>query len=86
MSTPGNKTYCRQEFIGMNIAVQSSRHQDYVRMKGKVVDETKFTFRINTKTGVKMIPKAGNIFLLNGKEIVGRRIMFRPEDRIKKVR
>ncbi|MCK4614121.1 MAG: ribonuclease P protein subunit [Thermoplasmata archaeon] len=86
MSTPEHRAFLRQEFIGMDLMVKTSRHPDYLRMKGKVVDETKSTFRVSTISGVKMIPKAGNVFILNGKEVVGRRIVFRPENRIKKIR
>ena len=70
----------------MDVKVTSSRHPGYLGISGEVMDETKGTIHINTNSGVKIIPKPGNVFHLCGTEIEGRNIMFRPEDRIKKVR
>ncbi len=84
--TPEDRAFFRQEFIGMDVSVTSSRHPGYYGMSGRVVDETKGTIHILSDSGVKIVPKSGNRFHLCGKEIDGRQILFRPEDRIKKIR
>lgn len=84
--SPDDRAFCRQEFIGMDALVASSGHPGYLGISGKVVDETRGTIHIDTDSGVKIIPKSGNAFQINGREIDGRDIMFRPEDRIKKIR
>ena len=81
-----NRAFLRHEFIGTRIRVAESAHPPYMGMEGRVVDETMHTFRVRTDSDIRMIPKAGNTFLLDGKKVNGRQIMFRPEDRIKKIR
>ena len=80
------RVFLRHEFIGRRLRVIESAHPPYRTMEGNVVDETQHTFMVRTQAGIRMIPKAGNTFLIDGKRIDGRRIMFRPEDRIKKIR
>ena len=84
--TPENRAIYWQEFIGMDAKISSSGHPGYLGIHGRVVNETRNTLQLITDSGVKTIPKAGNVFQLNGMRIDGRRIMFRPEDRIKKIR
>ena len=84
--TPEDRAFLRQEFIGMDASVTSCHHPGYLGISGKVVDETMGTIHIGTDTGVKIIPKQGNTFNLSGREIDGRTILFRPEERIKKIR
>ncbi|MEM2943330.1 MAG: ribonuclease P protein subunit [Methanomassiliicoccales archaeon] len=80
----------KAEFIGLEVEVTSSHHPGYISMKGKIVDETKNTFRIQKNGKEKVVPKVGNEFTFtveNQKiKIRGDEIRFRPEDRIKKIR
>jgi ribonuclease P protein subunit POP4 len=73
----------RHELIGRFVAVDAGP-------SGLVVDETKNTFLVETPSGVKRVPKPGRRFHFrvgNADVVVdGNDIMFRPEDRTKKVR
>ena len=88
MITPQN--IFRHEFIGLPVEVNLSSHERYEGIKGKVVDETKNTIKIEDDNGNrKIIPKKITIFhftLPDGSkvEINGKIIAIRPEDRIKK--
>ena len=79
--------FIRTEFIGLDVEVLST---PYSGISGKVVDETKNTFTIDSAGTERMVPKPGNEFRFTyeGKEFVvkGKDIQHRPEDRIKKVR
>ncbi|MBC7107986.1 MAG: ribonuclease P protein subunit [Methanomassiliicoccales archaeon] len=84
------RDFMRGEFIGLEVEVISSNHPGYIGLKGRIVDETKNTLRIEKNGVEKIIPKAGNefMFTLNNEKIKirGDEIQFRPEDRIKKIR
>ena len=79
--------FMRTELIGLDVEVLSS---PYSGISGKVVDETKNTFTIDSAGTERMVPKSGNEFRFtyNGQEIVvrGSEILHQPENRIKKVR
>lgn len=72
----------RHELIGLEVTVNG--------LSGRVVDETKHTFLVETPKGAKRVGKAGNRFVFRvGADAValdGDDIMFQPEDRTKKVR
>jgi ribonuclease P protein subunit POP4 len=79
----------RSEFIGLDVEVLSA--PCYAGLCGIVIDETKNTVTIRSPgANDKMVPKNGNEFRFTyeGSNIVvkGSDILFRPEDRIKKVR
>ena len=80
--------FMRSEFIGLDVEVLSA--PCYSGMTGVVVDETKNTFTIDSAGTERMVPKPGNEFRFTyeGKniDIIGSKIVYRPEDRIKKVR
>ncbi len=77
------------ELIGLDVEVINSSSYYLIGLKGKIIDETKNTFLVKTKKGIKRIPKKGNIFLFNLRnmhvKIKGDEICFRPEERTKKV-
>ena len=77
----------RTELIGLDVEVLS---EPFSGISGRVVDETKNTFTIESAGTERMVPKPGNEFRFTyeGKEFVvkGKDIQHRPEDRIKKVR
>jgi ribonuclease P protein subunit POP4 len=88
MITPQN--IFRHELVGLPIEVAESSHSGYKGIKGKVVDETKNTIKIEDDQGnEKIIPKKVATFhfkLQDGSiiEINGKIIAIRPENRIKK--
>lgn len=79
--------FVRTELIGLDVEVLS---EPFSGVSGKVVDETKNTFTIESAGTERMVPKPGNVFRFayEGRtiDISGSDIMHRPEDRIKKVR
>ena len=79
--------FIRTELIGLDVEVLSAPYSD---ISGKVVDETKNTFTIESAGTERMVPKPGNVFRFaygdRTVDIIGSRITHQPEDRIKKVR
>ncbi len=79
--------FARTELIGLDVEVLS---EPFSGISGKVVDETKNTFTIESAGTERMVPKPGNVFRFacEGRtiDIRGSEILHRPEDRIKKVR
>jgi ribonuclease P protein subunit POP4 len=77
----------RAELIGLEVTVLSA---PYSGIAGRVVDETKNTFVIESAGSEKTVPKPGNVFRFVTEEgtadLNGSDILFRPEDRIKKAR
>ncbi len=76
------------EFIGNEIEVVDCCCEEYEGIEGQVVDETKNMFVISDGKERK-IPKKCNRFEVdfNGKSKVldGKKLTYRPEDRIKKL-
>lgn len=73
------------EFIGLNTEIIDSTNKALVGLSGKIVDETKSMFALETKSGTKMIPKQHSVWKFeSSNEIIdGKTISKRPEDRIK---
>ena len=76
------------ELIGLKVTVLKN---DRAEHEGLVIDETMNTFRLFTGTKHIMVPKEGRDFLFrldDGQTVMlkGTGIMFRPEDRTKKVK
>ncbi|HIH61961.1 MAG TPA: ribonuclease P protein component 1 [Methanobacteriales archaeon] len=88
MITPRN--IFRHELIGLKVKVAESSHKGFKGLKGKVIDETKNTLKIELEDEKEIIvPKNVAIFhfkLPDGQivEIDGRIILGRPEERIKR--
>ena len=85
MISPENIT--THEFIGMETEIVNSTNSQIIGLNGRIIDETKSMFRINTNKGIKSIPKTQNHwkFTLNKEETViidGTKIVKRPFDRI----
>jgi ribonuclease P protein subunit POP4 len=77
----------RAELIGLDVEVLS---KPFSGISGRVVDETKNTFTIESAGTERMVPKPGNVFRFaygdRTVDIIGSKITHQPEDRIKKVR
>jgi len=60
----------KHELIGLKTIISDSTNKQIIGLNGTVVDETKSMFIINTKNGLKMIPKKHNTwkFHVNNKE------------------
>lgn len=87
MITPEN--LIRHELIGLQVKITESKNKANIGIEGRVVDETRNTLTIETKSGRKNFMKEQCFFsfLLPGGEKVnvdGRVLVARPEDRIKK--
>ncbi len=84
------KNIMRHELIGLDIQVTAYPDPTVMGMRGKIVDETRQTFRVSTERGEKMIAKQDLVFDAFVEEqifkIHGNKIMFRPEDRPKRVK
>jgi len=81
------KRLARSELIGLDVEVIESENRFNKGLKGKVIDETKNMFIIETKKGKKSIIKDQCIFEFKLKEkniqINGKSLTTRPEERIK---
>ena len=80
----------RRELIGLEAEVVESTCDQYLGIRGRVVDESRNTLTIQQDGKDKMVPKDCCRFkFYEGAEahiVSGKDIKFRPEDRIKKVR
>lgn len=75
------------EFIGLPVEVINSQNKSLIGKKGKIIDETMNLFIIEqTQEKTIKILKKGSIFMINGKKIIGDKIIKRPEDRVKLVK
>ncbi len=79
----------RHELIGLEVKVAESSNKSQTGLSGKVVDESRHTISIETRKGVRILPKDTCVFsfLLPSGERVrvdGKLLVARPEDRIKK--
>jgi ribonuclease P protein subunit POP4 len=77
------------EFIGTTVRITKSTNVSQVGLSGIIVDETRNTFVVATKTGRKRVPKASmtlNFIFQYGTivEVEGKLLTGRPEDRLKK--
>ena len=74
------------EFIGLDTHIVNSSNPQLVGLNGRVIEETKSMFRINTKKGTKFIAKTNNSwqFTVQNKQVTidGSKITKRPFDRL----
>lgn len=81
------KIILHSPLIGFKTKVVNSSIKEMVGLKGKIIDETKNTIKIETKEKEIVLLKKPNRFLIfAGKkriEIDGEKIMFRPEEKAK---
>lgn len=72
------------ELIGHMIEIISASNPENLKVKGEVVNETKYTLQIRQGVAIKTIMKRNTIFRLDGKTLInGSAIMKRPEERIR---
>jgi ribonuclease P protein subunit POP4 len=84
MITPDNIT--SHEFIGLDTEITQSTNSEVIGLNGRIIDETKSMFKINTEKGVKSVAKSTNQwkFTIESKDIIveGSKIAKRSFDRI----
>jgi len=84
------KTLARDELIGLHVTITDCKDPSWVGKSGLIIDETKNTFHLEIKNEKKIIAKKNATFEFeyNNKKITieGSKIMYKPEDRIKKIR
>jgi len=81
-----SKNFLRQEFIGLKAKVLASKDPSLKGIEGTIIDETKNMIIIETNRGIKKIAKDIVKLEINGKIVEGRKIKYRPEDRIGKIK
>jgi len=79
------KTIYPHELVGEEIEVLESKNTANLKVKGKVVDETKMTLKVEQGNKVKTLLKNNIKFKLvrSGQIIIGQEIAKRPEERLK---
>ncbi len=55
----------RHELIGLETSIVKSSNSQMVGLHGKIIDETKSMFAIETAMGIKTIPKQNSIWQFN---------------------
>jgi ribonuclease P protein subunit POP4 len=81
----------QDEFIGLKLKVVKSTNPSCIGLSGRVIDETKNTFKILCKNGEEKILIKENCvfhFTLPDKTVIevdGKVLIGRPEDRVKKI-
>ena len=78
------------EYIGLKVVVLNSPSKERIGISGLVIDENKFTFVIENKDKqLVKFPKKNSVFRFKREgrefEIQGSKILYRPEERIKKI-
>ena len=80
----------KNEFIGCLVLIEECTDPTWVGRKGIIVDETQHLFLIELNNEIKSIEKKIATFQVRLPErtirINGSKIVYRPEDRIKKAR
>ena len=79
------KNILSNELIGLHAQVLNSTDSTRIGLKGEIWFETKNIFEVRTEKGMKIIPKMESIFEIQGTTVNGKEILFRPEQRTKKV-
>ncbi len=74
------------EFIGLDTEITQSTNPQVVGLNGRIINETKSMFTLNTDKGVKSIAKSQNSwkFTIEDQDVIveGIKIAKRPFDRI----
>jgi len=84
------KTFAKDEFIGLKVKIKECSDPEWKGKTGLILNETKNTFLIDINNQEKTIAKNIAIFEFEVDDkkisIDGSKIVYRPENRIKKVR
>jgi len=83
------KTLTKEELIGQQVTIQECTDPSWINKSGIIIDETKKTFIIEIGNKKKRIAKNTAVFRFEDYEktmLEGKKLTYRPEDRIKKAR
>ena len=81
------KSILKEELIGLNVEIIDAKNKSLIGIKGRIINETKFTLEIETEKGIKKIlkeqvtlklPYKGRKLSVEGKLLIGR-----PYERLK---
>lgn len=80
----------KHELLGLHARIISSTDKGCIGLKGRIIDETKNTFKMECSGQEKILPKKGTVLALkigdDEVNIDASKLKYRPEDRIKKSR
>lgn len=80
----------KHELLGLSARIVSTTDKECIGLTGRIVDETKNTFKIETTGKEKVLQKKGTIIAVKiGNDEINidvSKLRYRPEDRIKKAR
>ena len=76
----------RAEFIGEKVQISYHSDPSLCGVSGMIVDETRETMVIEAEGVRKIISKRPGRFMFEDGEVLGSKIAYRPQDRIKKVK
>jgi ribonuclease P protein subunit POP4 len=84
------KIFAKEELIGLPVNIHNCMDPNWNNKKGIIIDETKNTFLIKYKNKIKRIAKNIAIFEFENNKnkyyLNGSKILYKPEERIKKTR
>ncbi len=78
------KSIIKEELIGLQAEIIDAKNKSLIGIKGRIINETKFTLEIETAMGIKKIKKVlkeqvtlklpykGRVLAVEGKLLVGR--------------
>ncbi|MDC0161468.1 MAG: hypothetical protein BEU03_02575 [Marine Group III euryarchaeote CG-Epi6] len=76
----------RDEFMGEQVTVSEHSDPSISGISGIIIDETRETITIHSDGKNKMVSKRPGKFLFSNGELIGNKIAYRSQDRIKKVK
>ena len=76
----------RAEFIGEIVTISHHSDPSLCGVSGMIIDETRETVVIESDGSKKTVSKRPARFMFENGEIVGSKVAYRPQDRIKKVK
>ncbi|MCK5025165.1 MAG: ribonuclease P protein subunit [Nanoarchaeota archaeon] len=84
------RRWMKDELIGLEFEVLESDNKQLIGIKGKIIDETKNTITIQSQEKkIRKFIKKDIIFAIQNKGekqiIIGSKITFRPEERVKRI-
>ncbi len=81
-----NKNFLKREFIGLPVKIIKCTDKSLEGVEGEIIDETKNMLIIESQGKIKKVAKDIAIFEIDGKIVDGKKIKYRPEDRIRKIK
>ncbi len=80
------KNFLRREFIGLRVRIIEATDKSLVGLQGEIIDETKNMLIIESQGKIKKVAKDIAKFEIEGMIVDGKKIKYRPEDRIRKIK